>query len=361
METEPVKPNRYVVLPPTGGEVAWSAPFDPTGLPNDCRYFSDVFRQLDDLAGGNGLTVYLTWSTSYLPSCDERTVVFLLGDEWCRFPAYSDKVLAVFKVFGTRPTHLSTVPFRLDALTISSVLQRVRVAAKRVDGLPAKARWLAKGGHRPVIKTLPVGSGHTLDCDYIPWDSRSIDIAFLGSVAHGNSGLRNRLPLKSPKQLARGQMMDGLKEVARRRPELTIAAEALGGFHAAMASDAESYSRTLADTRIALVPRGTNVETFRFYEAHRAGCVIVADRMPDNGIYTESSFVTVDRWADLPVIIEKLLPPVTGGSSDTSGRAHGRLLHEMTRERWQTGLHGDVVGRRAATTVVTALSGLRPN
>jgi hypothetical protein len=57
------------------------------------------------------------------------------------------------------------------------------------------------------------------------------------------------------------------------------------------------FGSTLADSRIALCPRGArNPETFRHMEAMRAGAVVVSERLPPTRFYRDAPIVTVDDW-----------------------------------------------------------------
>ncbi|MBN1106653.1 MAG: hypothetical protein JXL84_24840 [Deltaproteobacteria bacterium] len=57
------------------------------------------------------------------------------------------------------------------------------------------------------------------------------------------------------------------------------------------------YAQILADSRIALCPRGfRSSETFRHFEAMRAGCIIVSERLPRTAFYEHSPIVQIDDW-----------------------------------------------------------------
>ncbi len=59
------------------------------------------------------------------------------------------------------------------------------------------------------------------------------------------------------------------------------------------------YSEKLNNARIALCPGGFHsAETFRHYEAARAGCVIICERLPDNGLYRNAPVLQVDSWRE---------------------------------------------------------------
>ncbi|MDB4352883.1 glycosyltransferase family 47 protein, partial [Porticoccaceae bacterium] len=71
----------------------------------------------------------------------------------------------------------------------------------------------------------------------------------------------------------------------------------------------EDYSNVMANTRIALVPNGSaSYESFRFFEAAMAGCVIVSQQMPVTSMYNVAPTITVDNnWSNLPNVIDMIL------------------------------------------------------
>ena len=59
----------------------------------------------------------------------------------------------------------------------------------------------------------------------------------------------------------------------------------------------EQYSEKLHNSKIAICPPGNvSVETFRFYEAVRSGCVVVSPTLPKTEIYKNVNVVQVDDW-----------------------------------------------------------------
>ena len=60
----------------------------------------------------------------------------------------------------------------------------------------------------------------------------------------------------------------------------------------------EEYARHLADSTLVLCPAGfQQPETFRHYEALRAGAVIVSEPLPDTILYRDAPFLAVTDWA----------------------------------------------------------------
>nr|MBI1232848.1 hypothetical protein [Cytophagales bacterium] len=57
------------------------------------------------------------------------------------------------------------------------------------------------------------------------------------------------------------------------------------------------YGQVLAESKIVLSPNGfTSPECFRLYEAMRAGCVVIAEKLPDVVFYKDSPIIQVANW-----------------------------------------------------------------
>ena len=57
------------------------------------------------------------------------------------------------------------------------------------------------------------------------------------------------------------------------------------------------YGETLSQSKVILCPRGYfSTECFRHYEALRAGCIVVSERLPDNHLYKDSPIIQIDNW-----------------------------------------------------------------
>lgn len=64
----------------------------------------------------------------------------------------------------------------------------------------------------------------------------------------------------------------------------------------------------LQQSKIALVPNGfTSSESFRFFEAAYAGCIIICLEKPPAWYYDKSPHFTIKNWSEAPELIEKLL------------------------------------------------------
>jgi hypothetical protein len=73
-----------------------------------------------------------------------------------------------------------------------------------------------------------------------------------------------------------------------------------------MTGAGDRYTEIMADTKIALVPRGSSVETYRFFEAMRQGCVVICDRLPPHWFYVGCPAVQIDNWGNLDAEVKAM-------------------------------------------------------
>jgi len=68
------------------------------------------------------------------------------------------------------------------------------------------------------------------------------------------------------------------------------------------------YGEVLADSKIILCPKGfSSSECFRHYEAMRAGCIIISEKLPNNELYEKSPILQVAQWREGLKIAEDLI------------------------------------------------------
>ena len=98
--------------------------------------------------------------------------------------------------------------------------------------------------------------------------------------------------------------------------------------------DHASYARMLHDSKIALCPRGwKSSETFRHFEAMRAGCVLISDSLPSTRLYRDAPIIRVKNWSSLGEIVHELLASPERMSE----------LQQLTMKWWE-----DVCSERAS-------------
>ncbi|NQV55028.1 MAG: hypothetical protein HQ503_04145 [Rhodospirillales bacterium] len=176
----------------------------------------------------------------------ERVIVFQTSDEGHEIPAYADDVFLVFKnypPFDETPDNISVFPL---------------------------------GCNKDVPEIFPPAM-----------TDRSLDIFFLGQ-----KGFRDEFFIETKKAFSN----DG---------SLAVDISAAPGFRKGLAP--EDYASKLANTKIALSPRGVSHETFRIYEAMRAGCVLIAARQLPSWFTNGWPVIEVGDWEGIGPIARDLL------------------------------------------------------
>jgi hypothetical protein len=290
-------------------------------------YFRRTLQVMDRHLGDHGLTFYLTWKLDELPAYGNDVVAVVLGDEWCRVPLYAQDVLATFKCYGTSlPLGLNTHHL-FSSLNAVALAKHLRTQVYRLPGLSKHLthrikRHISGNQPAPPIFDVPLGYGNQVDLPITPVAERTVDLFFSGSVEHTSYPWWSPQHwLQNPKTRSRSAMLEQLQALQAQRPDLQIGLATASEFawnaiyyskeesHDMM--DAETYSRHMVDTKICLVPRGTSLETFRFFEALRAGCVIISDPLPSRWFYDGSPAIILDDWQALPNLIDRVLDDPT--------------------------------------------------
>ncbi|MBD2028348.1 glycosyltransferase [Leptolyngbya sp. FACHB-711] len=308
--------NQYYLYLHQGQKpVPWYPP-DPYPLDwVDYTYFGNVFKAMEEKLEVGGLIFYFTWnSLKELPSYGKNVVVIVAGDEWCRIPTYCDKVLAVFKCYGTKPI-LGCNPFLHPSyLNILALIQFLRIGFYRLPGLLSHALLQLKYLQRKsseicLIYDIPLGYNRQLELPVKDLEEREYDVSFAGSIEHGTYSVWSLKHLfDTPKSFSRRKMMSSIKTFDAKHPELKIELTVTPSFGSSKdVLDKESYSQRMINTKICLVPRGTSFETFRFFEAMRYGCIVITEALPTRWFYDGSPAIQINDWDELEEILTRLL------------------------------------------------------
>ena len=129
-------------------------------------------------------------------------------------------------------------------------------------------------GQHEKLRPLPLGPSK--DFIYTPnsFDDRTYDVTFIGQIA------QNRARFFA-------EIYDFLSDNS-----VNSFFGLYQGFNKGL--DMESYSKVLSNTKIAICPHGSaSPETFRFFEAMSAGCVVICAQQPDNWIYRNAPYNTI--------------------------------------------------------------------
>lgn len=311
--------NRYYVCPIYSDEPkAWNPRTKDEVLNHSLlAYFGGVFEEMERTLDADELTFYVTWKVDELPSYGSDVVAIVVGDEWGRYPLYTNRVRAVFKMMGTG-FPLDANPFHSPVyLTASAALKYARTQLLRLPHLIQARRDRHRGpewtGGRPVpIFDIPIGYVNQEDLPLKPFHKRRSDVFFSGSLANARyPWYTPQSLLRTPKEVSRRRLVQAMRQLQEERPDLTIDVDVRDAFvpNAVTTQDGSerSYSEMMMDTRICPIPRGTRLETGRLYEALRYGCVIISEPLPDRWFLAGMPTITVHDWAALPQIVVSLL------------------------------------------------------
>jgi hypothetical protein len=300
--------HRYFICLGYGAPpIAWDLSEGPELVRFDCVFFGRALREMQKRLSEKGLTFYLTWDLRELPTYGDDVVAVVLGDEDARIPRYADSVLAVFKTYGTRPYFGSRPLRQRSRLSFLIFIQDLRRWLRHLPDDVRSAPSRLRGRARPV-DTIPLGYYNQLDLPLADFDARPIDVFFAGSLElRQRFRLSPRSWLRMPKPVARQEMLEAVEAFRRRRPEASVRLRLPPTFLATTRADAELYSRDLMAAKICLVPRGASVETYRYFEAMRYGCVVITERLPPTPFYSGSPAFVLERWSSLPDVLERLL------------------------------------------------------
>ena len=290
-------------------------------------YFFKIFETIEKRLYVENFVFYLTYgNVDHLPSYGKNVVAIVLIDEWCRIPRYCHKVKAVFKCYGIRPT-LGCNPFlKPSYLNIMTLLNFIRVWIIGVPGWLNYVFQKFKNGRTltkiPPVYPIPLGYHNQLDLPIKAIENRLYDVGFAGSI-------EQKLPsiwswsywLKSPKTIARKKMLSAINFIREKNPDLNFKLTINTHFGASSGSDVKTYSENLMDTKICLVPRGTSLETYRFFEGMRYGCIVVGETLPSRWFYNGSPAIKITDWSKLVEILDDLV-----GDRDLMKKKHQESL-----------------------------------
>jgi hypothetical protein len=273
-----------------------------TGADVHRRYLFGVLAQLDRILEGAGLTFWVTWE---LNAFDERfrgAVAVLYDDDQLQKPLWAPAVAVIFKTVG-----LGREPLRHTAALAPEIAWRMAMRDARNFALHCKrfARGPRLAGAPAPTFQLPLGASALVDVPAIPFAERPTDVFFAGSV--GDSG---RFTVR-PRVLARRQMQSALQSARSAMPDLRVDYLVFGPFGVHFGADArilatEAYAARLAAARFALCPRGNVEETYRFFEAARAGCVPIGEPLPARWYFADAPYASLRRWSQLPALLREL-------------------------------------------------------
>jgi hypothetical protein len=293
--------SKYVVCSP------WEAkPFDLDIYTwqdkPDCSFYNywvRIFKELEKSSSLGGLTFYLVSNHALvdeLPSYGDNVVVVIRTDEECWIPLYLNKVRYVFKTYGFEPWCGASLRKQSPASVLKCARDWARWSWRYLSYL-RQSGFSPKRGNRKMV--VPLGYARQTDLPGKPFGSRRYLVGFLGSIENREySRVSPKRLSASPKSVARSRMANSLQKMAAAAPDAVFYGTTASFTESTMTGAGDRYTEIMADTKIALTPRGSSVETYRFFEAMRQGCVVICDRLPPHWFYLGCPAVQIDDWGN---------------------------------------------------------------
>jgi hypothetical protein len=269
------------------------------------NYYVRIFREFEKVSSLSGLTFYLISNhdrVPELPSYGDSVVAVIRSDEECWIPPYLNKVRYVFKTYGFEPWCGS-----LSSQSPASIAKCVRDWGRWTWHYLLYLRESGFSPRRGRKKVLPLGYARQTDLPGKPFESRRYLVGFLGSLENREySRFSLKRLIASPKIVARSRMAQAIQKLAAWAPESVFYVTTSSFTESTMSGAGKRYTEIMADTKIALAPRGSSIHTSRFTEAMRQGCVVICDRLPPHWFYADSPAIQIDDWNTLEAVVKAL-------------------------------------------------------
>jgi len=302
--------------------------------PSDVRYYVRILQHLDQMLPGAGVTFFLTWHLDDFHEAMQDAVVLLLGDEHNQMPSYQARVRAIFKVAGRQRN-----PFRETLRLPPSIASRVLVrdAWNGITRIKRRVTYRLPRDYSTPAYDIPAGTGTLADdIEPLPIEERPVDVFFAGGTSFGWA--------PRARAAARKQMAAAVVAARVAAPQYRMKT-LLKGDTSGKGMSPAIYTQALADTKIALAPRGNyNAESWRLLEAAKLGCVAITEPLPPRWYYRDCPAVSIRKWSLLPDVLRKLLndPPTL------------QQLSMRSRQWWNSTVCEAAVAAYIAKSVVSA-------
>jgi hypothetical protein len=311
--TPETRPRYFVVGYGNKTPRDWSPGNWDRSWPHDCRYYGQVFLEMEKTLQVPNLRIYMTWDVNWLPEYGENVVVALIGDEWGLVPRYARHVRAIVK------THRGAFPFlgirrwwpfdRLRFLMLIKYLRNLVLHARsRVAAARTPADWPSPVHRKPLIISAPLGYAFLEDVPMKTMHERPYHCFFAGSVDTALGRHSYRKWLRTPKEIARAELLRAVEALQKKDPRFRFDGRVVSlASMVDKSSDGRTYSQRMMDSKICLAPRGTIVDTWRFFEGVRSGCLVITEPLPDEYYYKNAPVIQIDDWRELESVIQPFL------------------------------------------------------
>jgi hypothetical protein len=290
-------------------------------LPNTDQYWFGICQELSKLVGDLDIKFFGTDNWQSLPMVGKNVFVLLLSDEWGHVPLYAGKIGGIFRT-------MSHIPANENRL--GNFPPPIRLAlAKKYATRWFRGRWgvlKAKLGSPlpPNIHSIPIGYYNQGMFQMKTIQDRDVDVFFAGQM------IPEGVVPKTAQDHSRREMQRAVEHCQHQLPNLRFDVSRSHGFGEKTGVEL-TYAERLANSKISLCPRGSQPETFRFFESIRAGCVTICEKQPPGWFYEGHPGLELASWDQLPTILEQLF--TQGLELETRHRANLDYWQNRVSER----------------------------
>jgi hypothetical protein len=284
-------------------------PWTPA-LPPEFRYPYDILEAALPLVEAEGLRFCFTKEAYSLPEYGPDVVGVLLQEERCKVPVYGRHVRAVIRnlltypFLGYRPHFGMT---RLEAvLTFEFARDSYTCLRARYALSHPPANYPAPVRVEPRTIRLPLGYHSQVEVPQIAMVDRPLDTFFAGQIGETIPSGSYKHYTSTSKIQARKQIWHELRALqAKAKWCMDLGDIAADQQHQAPAAFS-NYSEKMMQSRICVAPRGSMADSYRAFEGLRAGCLVVANRLPkDEFLYPDAPLLILDHWRELGGILDR--------------------------------------------------------
>jgi hypothetical protein len=306
---------------------------------------ADHTRDLD-------VEIWATWHMNQTPPPPHgRVVLLVVGDETGQIPVHTREHLCVFSNGSRRLGRLPKI--RSASALWAAALEMGRMARNFARRLARRWRSGAPLFRPPNLHAWPLGAAEIAPvtaAETVVFGKRAWDVAFLGSIGRLHRWFGRDIAL-SPKAHTRLTAVRALARAKRQRPDTNILVGCADQPRFGEPLEPAAYRQAMAQTKIALCPRGNFVETFRHAEAARCGSVVFTDAVPEEWYFQDHPFVVVGDWSKVAETAARL---VASGEAEGIGAA----TQEWYEQRCSPPAVADFMARRIRAAL--AAKGDRP-
>jgi hypothetical protein len=298
--------NTYIYLLNNGQRIIDVS--DPQPFERGVDFYVDVFKYIEQSQHLVGFTFYIaTVMPPELPSYGDKVILLVVSDEHYLYKPYFLKIACVIRSYGAFPTYRDGFPGnKLRLLAFIQYIYKLFECATSLLDSAVRARTVSYLEARRKVLHVPIALFFRFNPKVIPVRNRETSYAFLGSVAYDPKRRKLFHRIFSPPKLASRALMIAAMNKFRSQTGKSGSIFTTGDLEESILNR-DMYINTLQNTKISICPRGSNLETYRFFESMKSGCVVICEPLPKAWFYDGHPGVIIRSWNELPSLLSRLL------------------------------------------------------